>query len=541
MKKTLTAYMIPGVFVHMAQLPLTVNGKVNKKALPEPEFRQKARSCKPACSPLQQKIAEMFAKALNMDSVGVDEDFFEIGGTSILASKVAMQAMVAGLPIAYQDIFALPTVEALEKSVLSKGHTDVADSSKVFRTQASGEADREIMELDSVKSALEYNIMANVRKITTSSLGNVLLTGATGFLGIHVLHELLENTDGPITCLVRKGRSETSQKRLESMLMYYFDTHYRQEFESGRLVAIDGDITDRDLVLQQASLPFDTVINCAACVKHFANDDILERINVRGVENLIALCEKTGGKLIQMSTVSVAGENVNYAIPESLLMKENMLYFGQDLSNLYIKSKFDAEVAVLSEVAAGRLRAKVIRLGNLMSRDKDGEFQVNSVTSGFMRNLKGYAAIGAFPVNNMAHPVEFSPIDLVAKAVRILAGTPDSFTLFHAVNGHWIEMGDVIAAMNDAGLPVDVVNEEEFSRRLNEAMADEKKNMLVSGLISYLSSDADIVRSYVGEEHTFSKNALYRLGFRWPLTGERYLTNAIKALISMDFFSGDEV
>ena len=136
----------------------------------------------------------------------------------------------------------------------------------------------------------------------------------------------------------------------------------------------------------------------------------------------------------------------------------------------------------------------------------------------------------------MAHPIEFSPIDLVAQAVRLLAGTPDRFTVFHAVNGHWIEMGDVIAAMNVAGIDVEVVDEETFSTRLSEAMKDESKNMLVAGLISYLSSDADTVRSYVQEDHTFTINALYRLGYRWPMTDERYLRNAIEALDSLGFF-----
>ena len=427
-----------------------------------------------------------------------------------------------------------PTVEALEQNIRNKENKDIQE------TVISAEPDTSGVEIVKIKPALANNTMANIREITSESLGSILLTGATGFLGIHVLRELIENTESSIICLVRKGRSETPRKRLESLLVYYFETNYRKEFESGRLRTIDGDITDPDILPAHESVPCDTVINCAACVKHFANDDILDRVNVQGVKNLIAFCEKAGSRLIQISTVSVAGENVNHALPDSLVMRENMLYFGQDLSNQYIKSKFEDEVAVLREVTAGNLNAKIIRVGNLMSRDSDGEFQVNSVTSGFMRNLKGYAAIGAFPVSAMAHPIEFSPIDMVAKAVRLLAGTPDQFTVFQAVNGHLIEMGDVIAAMNAAGIPVDVVNEEEFSGRLSLAMQDDRKNMLVSGLISYLSSDADTVRSYVPEDHTFTKNVLYRLGYRWPLTDERYLKGAIEALISLDFFSGED-
>ncbi|MCR5605046.1 MAG: amino acid adenylation domain-containing protein [Lachnospiraceae bacterium] len=540
MKETLTAYMIPAVFVHLGEFPMTVNGKINKRALPEPDFKTKKRSNKAPSTDLQKKIAKMFAKALNVESVAIDEDFFEIGGTSILASTVAMQAMVAGLPIAYQDIFANPTVEALEQNILSKQQTgDNKDDQKKDAPISVVFPDRE-PEIKDVLPALQHNTMKYIDEICSVPLGNILLTGATGFLGIHVLKELLESDCGKITCFVRRGNSETAQKRLESMLVYYFEDNYRNAFASGKLKAIDGDLTDRELVLSQSGVSFDVVINCAACVKHFANDDILTRVNVKGVENLIALCEKTGSRLIQISTVSVAGENVNYKLPDSLILRENMLYFGQDLSNQYVRSKFDAEKAILSAISAGKLRGKIVRVGNLMSRDSDGEFQVNSITNGFMRNLKGYAAIGAFPVSMMARPVEFSPIDKVAQAVCLLAGTPDTFTVFHAVNGHSIEMGDVVVAMNTAGIPVDVVSDAEIKGRMAVAMQDESRSMLVSGLISYLSSDADIVRTYVGEDHTFSKNALYHLGYHWPLTDKKYLMSAIEALKSMDFFNGNE-
>ena len=530
LRKTLTAYMVPAVYVHLDKLPLTVNGKVNKKALPVPELKRretKARRVKPG---LQSEIAQMFIHALNIDEIGLDEDFFEAGGTSMLASKVAMSAMVKGLPISYQDVFAHPTVADMERHVLERqgkkpeARTEAAQAEKVSR-----------LDSPEIAQALSHNTMAYVDEIEAGSLGNVLLSGATGFLGIHVLRHLIGSGSGQITCMVRKGESETAEKRLKSMLMFYFDTPFNEAFDSGRVRAIDGDITDREFVLMQQGQPFDTVINCAACVKHFANDDILERVNVTGVKNLIELCEQTGSKLIQISTVSVAGENVNHTLDDALML-EDMLYFGQDLSNQYVHSKFDAEMAVLTEIAAGRLSAKIIRVGNLMGRDSDGEFQANAITSGFWRMLRGYATIGAFPVSQLAKPVEFSPIDKVAEAVCELAGTPAQFTVFHALNGHWIEMGDLIAALNAVGIKVTTVSDQEFQKRINAAMQDEKKNMLVSGLISYLSSDVETVRAYVPEDHTFTKNALYRLGYRWPLTDERYLRNAINALVTLDFF-----
>ena len=534
LRKTLTAYMVPGVYVYLESLPLTVNGKVNKKALPKPEKKKQESKGRRASNELQKVIADIFAHALGVDEVGIDENFFEVGGTSMLASKVAMSAMVKGLPIAYQDVFANPTVEALEQHVLKNRNT--GKSEPVSSTNLM-DAEKTTKDSDEIRRVLAHNTMAHIDEICAGELGNVFVTGATGFLGIHVLRYLIENEDCNIICLIRKGRTESAEKRLKSMLMFYFDTSYDEVFESGRIVAVDGDITDREIVLAQKDKSFDTVINCAACVKHFAKDDILTRVNVTGVKNLIELCQAKDARLVQISTVSVAGENVNHAL-DSAVMFENMLYFGQDLSNQYARSKYDAEEAVLMELAEGALKAKIIRVGNLMSRNSDGEFQANAITSGFMRNLRGYAVVGAYPISGMARPVEFSPIDLVAEAVCKLAKTPEQFTVFHAVNGHWIEMGDLIAVMNDVGIHVEVVSDDEFQKRLADAMQDENKNMLVSGLISYLSSDTDTVRSYIPEDHTFTKNVLYRMGYRWPLTDESYLKLAMNALITLGFFDG---
>lgn len=543
LRKTLTAYMVPGVYVYLENLPMTMNGKVNKKVLPRPEAKKKEMTGKAAATALQKEIAALFAKALGVEDVGINEDFFEMGGTSMLASKVAMGAMVKGLPIAYQDIFAYPTVGQMEAHVLEAQGADAPAGAGADTLSGKDAAGPDPMMPDgTVDTLLAANSMKYIDGVTEGyrqDLGTVLLTGATGFLGIHVLGYLIDHTSSPVICLIRKGSAQSAEKRAKSLMTYYFGRPYVEEFESGRIRAIDGDITDKELVAGLEKEAFDIVVNCAACVKHFANDDILDRVNVTGVKNLMALCKKTKRRLIQISTVSVAGENVDHALSDHLKMDETMLYFGQDLSNQYVRSKFEAERAMLTDMAKGELDGKIIRVGNLMSRASDGEFQANAVTSGFMRNLLGYATIGAYPVSQMARPVEFSPIETVAEAVVRLSGTSKRYTVFHAVNGHWIEMGDLIAAMNAAGLPVEAVDDAEFERRLQEALADDQKNMLVSGLISYLSSDAGSVRSYVPEDHTYTINVLYRLGFRWPLTDERYLSGAIESLKTLGFFDGE--
>ena len=98
-------------------------------------------------------------------------------------------------------------------------------------------------------------------------------------------------------------------------------------------------------------------------------------------------------------------------------------------------------------------------------------------------------------------------------------------------------MGDVIEAVNACGIPIQVVPDAVFDEAFQRALADESTNMLVSGLISYMSHDEDIYE--IEGDPTFTIRALYRLGFKWPATDKAYLINAIEALRTLRFFDGD--
>ena len=209
------------------------------------------------------------------------------------------------------------------------------------------------------------------------------------------------------------------------------------------------------------------------------------------------------------------------------------------VSKKYVYTKFLAEENILNEVGKGRLDAKIIRVGNLMSRQSDGEFQINFVTNAFMRDIRGYVTLGKFPVSEADSPVEFSPIDEVAKTVVILSGTNSDFTVFHSCNSHVVQFGDVIHAINRYGIKIDMVSEKIFDDALRDAMTDEKKSKAVAGLIAYRDTDKNR-REEVGYDMTFTVKALYRLGYKWPITGDEYIEKAIEALDTLGFFDEDQ-
>ena len=200
---------------------------------------------------------------------------------------------------------------------------------------------------------------------------NILLTGATGFLGIHVLRELLEQTgkNTTIWCILRGKGSVTAERRLAEMLVYYFDKNYRPMIGK-RIRVIEGDITDEQVFdgLLAAGTPIDMVFNCAANVKHFSRGDDILKVNYYSVKNLVRFCMERGARLIQVSTLSVGGMT-DKPVPE--VLTEQMLFFGQNTDNQYVVSKFLAERIILEKMAEGKLNGKIVCLGNLSPRAED--------------------------------------------------------------------------------------------------------------------------------------------------------------------------
>lgn len=517
-------YMMPSFFVHIEELPITPGGKVDKKALPLPEITTAASATyvEPVTA-AQRALCEIFEKALGTEKVGIEDNFFELGGSSLTASKVAVMCLSKNISIVYADIFKYPTVRELAA---------IVDNSEAFEKPQS---DNEFAgyNYNRIQSVISGNVEENAGQVTKEQLGDIMLTGATGFLGIHILKAYLDNYDGKVYCLVRKGKYESMEKRMMHMLMYYFDNPCEELFKD-RIICVNGDITSKEQVEKFSDYKFHTLINCAACVKHFAAGDVLEKINVQGVENLIEFCKNNGRRLIQISTVSVAGEGSDGNPPMSRVFCENDLYIGQNITNEYIRTKFLAERAVLEAVSNG-LDGKVIRVGNLMSRNSDGEFQINFITNGFLRSLRGYQAVGKFPIGGMHEVTEFSPIDSTALAVLRLVQTDRRFTVFHACNSHHIYMADLIYAMRNHGFKIDIVEDDEFEEAVKEFAKDSKDSDVVSGLIAYTSHNENEIYT-LDYSNRFTAQVLYRLDYKWPVTDDRYLECAIEALDRLAFF-----
>ncbi len=529
LKAGLNYYMVPDVMAQLASMPLTPSGKVDKKALPNIKKEIGKAGRKAPKKSTEQQLCELFGSVLGIEEFYADDNFFEMGGTSLSASRVTMQLMAKGIKVEYQNIFDNPTPETLAEYI---------DSLSVSKNSApkeeASDGSFEALLRSEYDEQLRFNTLAHADKAVREPLGDVLLTGAVGFLGVHVLKELIDLHEGNILCLVRKGDAPSPIVRLKNMLMYYFDDIYASEFE-GRITVLDADITDDDLPSVLVPYSFDTLINCAGCVKHYSADDTLERINVHGVENLIRTVQIKNARMIQISTVSIPGAHTEETYKRQVKMHENELFVIDSMDNKYGLSKYHAELKMLEAIKDG-MRGKIIRVGNLMGRYSDGEFQLNFNTNAFLNALRGFATIGKCPISHATDPMSFSPVDLTAKVIVTLSGTNDCFTAFHANNRFGFDEMQLIEACNRCGVAIRPVDDKEYYADYYRMLADEKINLRLRGLVTNDRPDLHMVDT----DNVFTANVLYRLGFSWPLMEKDYLDKTIVSLLTLDYFEPDD-
>ena len=511
-------------------IPLNQNQKVNKRALPAPDLTEnrKAKEEDYVCpaNDTEQLFADIFANVLSLDKVSATDNFFELGGTSLMVTRVIIEAEKAGLHIAYADLFNHPTPRLL---------TALANGAE--KASAESESDSVITDFDyePINTVLQKNTLETFANGERQTLGNVLLTGATGYLGIHVLRELIDSDAETITCLVRGKDRHDAERRLHNLLFYYFDRHFNELFGT-RLFVVNGDVTG-DFKEQLSALDYSisTVFNCAANVKHFSKGTDIEDVNTGGAQRCVDFCLATGAHLVHVSTTSTGGVWIGGNTPSPVLSERN-IYFGQYLGNQYMHSKFLADRLILDAVAHKGLQAKIMRVGNLAARSYDGEFQVNFSTNSYMGRIKIFNMLGCCPYEQFDQPTEFSPIDETARAIVLLAHTPADCTLFHPYNTHTRLMGDVLTGLEKIGTPIRFVEQQEFGMLVQQAAADPQKASLLTTMLAYKNIAKDQPTHVVDRTNDYTSQVLLRLGFRWTEPDNEYIGRMLSAISQLGFF-----
>lgn len=520
LRKYLPRYMIPNYFEILDEFPYTPNGKINKKILPFPNIQQNQQVFVPARNNLDKKILKLFEELLNISPIGINDNFFELGGDSLLAITLQIELMKFTDGVSYADIFLNPTVQEL--------------SDKINSINSVVESLSDTVNLLNCNTFIQNYISmpSNTQKI---NIGNILLTGATGFLGIHVLNEFLENETGKVYCLLRPEKGISLENKLLNKLHFYFDNKL-DNLINKRIFIINGDITLDHIGLSTENYEtlkndISAIVNCAAKVSHFGKYELYKKINVDGVQNLIEFCKNNSKTLYHISTTSIAGNKIDPNIDLSIdvstnIFKENNFFINQIIDNVYVKSKFEAERLIISELQNG-LDAYIFRIGNLMGRFSDGKFQKNIEENAYINRLLSFIRIRNIPKYFLKHKLEFTPVDCCANSIiKLITHTHDNNRIFHLLDNNRIIIKELLEIFEKNYFKINTISSSEFKNIINSLLkSNSNSSIYLNGLISDFDKNGKLdYEQKIEISSDFSNNYLKKIDFYWPKINEIYIT-----------------
>jgi len=398
LKMALPEYMIPGAFVAIERMPLTANGKLDARRLPLPAATSSQRY-EPPQGETERSIARIWLDLLRADRVGREDNFFELGGHSMLAVKALARINEQfGSNLTATEAYRSPTVRELAGRLQGEKVLDAY--------------------VDLVKETARMEAVIVSSDSHAGTRNDVLLTGATGFVGRFLLAQLLRDTDATIHCLVRASSLRQGMQRLRTTLMQW--DLWRDEYDA-RIVPVPGDLRRLDLGIDEATLgslrrDIDSIYHCATSMNHLETYAMARAANVDATQAILKLATQDRSKQVNyissMSVFSPLGAVAPRTVDEtSSIDQEKHLASGG-----YAASKWVAEKIFMNAGASG-ITYNIFRLGLVWADSQQGRFdELQNV----YRVLKS-CLLSGFGIRDFHYGVPPTPVDYTTRAIVYLA------------------------------------------------------------------------------------------------------------------------
>nr|WP_052477591.1 non-ribosomal peptide synthetase [Kibdelosporangium sp. MJ126-NF4]CEL12853.1 Malonyl CoA-acyl carrier protein transacylase [Kibdelosporangium sp. MJ126-NF4]CTQ98539.1 Malonyl CoA-acyl carrier protein transacylase (EC 2.3.1.39) [Kibdelosporangium sp. MJ126-NF4] len=423
---------------------------------------------------VEKTIAAVFAEVLGVPSVDVHESFFDLGGHSLLAIRLVRRIgdqLGAKLPTTL--IFRYPSASALAAAVTGAADDTPADD---FLRDVG-------MDLEPPTGAW-----------TPGPIHNVLLTGATGLMGTHVLARTLRTTDAVVWCLVRAKDEDTGRRRIRVTL----DRHgLWDEDWASRIVVVCGDLAeprfglDTDAYVRLAGT-IDTVFHLAANVNLLDSYARVRPVNVLGTREVVRFAARQRVKPVHhVSSIStvVGGADAPDVLPEDWRTDPSDLG-----SNGYLRSKWVAEQTIRQAAELG-VPTAIYRPSRISGDSTTG---VMNEQDAFWHYVRACIDLGAVPAGDGWQDLEANlvPVDYAAAAFVWIATSrrPDgtAYSLSHHIP---TTLSAVVSEARALGYPVADVPYPDWQRLLSteDSVAVRSVALLTSAVGTGTASGARVV------------------------------------------------
>jgi amino acid adenylation domain-containing protein/thioester reductase-like protein len=411
LRAAMPEYMIPGAFVVLERLPLTSNGKLDRRALPAPEADDYAsQEYEPPQGELETLLARMWTQLLGVACIGRQDDFFQLGGHSLSALRLLFtvnQAFGATLRVA--DVYRNPRLGELAARIRGEGMQD-------DRVDLSREA------------ILDDGTIAAPPQTPCKPAQRILLTGCTGFVGRFLLVRLIEDTNATIYCLVRAPSPQHASERLKATLLRW--DLWRDRFEQ-RIVAIPGDLRLPRLGMREPTYDLicrtvDSIYHCATSMNHLETYPMAKAANVGSARELLRLAITERSKQVNyVSTLAVFGPSA-----ETARVVDEMSSIDREVHSIasgYAASKWVAE-KIFMTAAERAIPCNIFRLGLVWADSQQGRYDELQREYRLVKSC----LLSGCGIENYRYRMAPTPVDYVARSIAFLSERhPKGGGIFH--------------------------------------------------------------------------------------------------------------
>ncbi len=448
----LPEYMVPLTVSVLDRIPVRANGKVDHRALPQPDPGRDARNHVAPRTPTERRIAEVMGELLEVSRVGAEDNLVDLGLHSLIATRAVNELRrIWRVNVPLRRLYESPTVASLA-AVVDGGGAVREGPDRPGAVDLAREAE---LDADLVPHR-EWEWVREPR--------DVFVTGATGFPGARLVVELLRTTDADVHCLVRAGSVAEGRDRLVRHLrsLGWWDEAFAE-----RLHPVPGDLSQPYLGLGEDEFArygqrCTELYHFGAHVNFVYPYRRLRSTNVQGTKEMIRLaCTGRTSVLHHISGVGVFPAR-SAAEGEYRGVEVDLDPAAPTLPNGYTETKWVAE-RLVTEARDRGLPVVVHRLGRVSGDSATGAWLAHS--DALAELLRAGAALKLLP--NFDGVLDMVPVDYVGAAIAAIARERDAIGgVFHLVNPRPLRFPDLQAGFDLAGYETDSATMTDWYARL---------------------------------------------------------------------------
>jgi amino acid adenylation domain-containing protein/thioester reductase-like protein len=543
----LPGYMIPAAFIARYHLPPSPAGGGGSESKADAELERIAvdqivpRQIGPEQgerpTPTQEGLSALWGRLLHLEHVSGDDDFFSLGGNSLLAAEMLARTR-ASFGISADSV--RPLTRSLLRGPTLRGFAAAVEDARAGRLTADGDQPE-------IDFAGEASLGLRIRRDGAPSRPRpdwrspreVLLTGATGFLGAHLLSELLATTNARVWCLVRARDEGGALRRIA-------DAAARYELPppaDGRVMPLPGDLAEPGLGLTDARLrdlarDVDVIYHAGALVNFIYPYQELRAANVAGTREIIRLAGRYRGIPVHFvsTTAVLAGLGVAGV---HVVTEETPLAYPERLNMGYVETKYVAEEMLRAAGRAG-LPVAIYRPLDIVGSVDTGAWSTSTELAALIRYMTD---TGLAPDIDL--PLDFVPADVCAAAIRhISASGGGTGRTYHLASPKHALLRCLVDRLRDRGYQIDEMAFDDWAGELARYAVRDPSHPMAAFMPLFVDRDrasgltvAEMYLAHVFPSYSRSntKHALAGSGIAFPPVNGQLLDRNIDRLMESGY------